>query len=135
MTNKESIVYKTLYDILHSYCLASERTNDVIRLAGVKATVFNGKRDYWKARNILLRAISEQKAQEIINQMPFPFIQKYHSGEDNAQEFFSRSIQQIRSSWFWRDNVLSPLTTKNGTGRIVSAVTGCGSTYKMRTLR
>jgi hypothetical protein len=135
MINKDSIVYKTLYDILHSFCLASERTNDVIRLAGVKAKVFNGKRDYWKVRNILLRAISEQKAQEIINQIPFPFIQKYYPGEDDAQVFFSQSIQENRVSWFWMDDVLAPLTTPKGTGRIESAITGCGTTYKMRTLR
>ena len=135
MTNKESIVYKTLHDILHSFCLSTQRTNDVIRLAGVKAKVFNGKRDYWKVRQILLRAISEQKAQEIINQMAFPFVRNYYRGEDDAQVFFSQSIGQIRTSWFWVDNVLAPLTTKTGTGRIESAITGCGSTYKMRTLR
>jgi hypothetical protein len=135
MTNKGSIVYKTLYDILHAHCLSTQRTDEVFRLSGIKGNLYNGKRDYWQLRNILLRAISEQKARDIINQIPFPFIQKYYPGEDDAQVFFSRSIQTNRISWFWMDDVLAPLTTPKGTGRIESVVTGCGSTYKMRTLR
>lgn len=135
MTKKDSIVYKTLYDILHAHCLSTQRTDEVFMLSGIKGSLYNGKRDYCKLRSILLRAISEQKAKEIINQIPFPFIQEYYPGEDDAQVLFSQSIQQIRTSWFWIDDVLAPLTTPKGTGRIESAATGCGSTYKMRTLR
>ncbi|MCA6368267.1 MAG: hypothetical protein IM631_12180 [Cytophagales bacterium] len=135
MINKDSIVYKTLYDILHAHCLSSQCTDEVFRLSGIKGRLYNGKRDYWQLRNILLRAISEQKAREIINQIPFPFIQNYYPGEDDAQVFFSQSIQENRVSWFWMDDVLAPLTTPKGTGRIESAITGCGTTYKTRKLR
>lgn len=111
-----------LYDIIHAHCLTSQNTDRVIKFLGIK-NIFNGKRDFWHLRKLLLRVTSEQKARDIVNLMPFPFIEGYHKNERAAQIFFSAPIQQTRDSDYWVDNVLVPISKK---GQRIESITGYG---------
>jgi len=109
-----------LYDIIHADCLTTQNTNRVIAILGIKNLLY-GKRDYWHLRKLLLRVTSEQKAREIVNLMPFPFIEEYRKNERAAQIFFSAPIQQTRDFRYWVDNVLAPISKK---GQRIESRTG-----------
>jgi hypothetical protein len=70
-----------LKDILTTNIFRNLNIDKVYRLSGIKGKLYNGKRSNDKQSNILLRAINEQKAKEIVNQMPFPYIQCYKGRE------------------------------------------------------
>lgn len=98
-------VKTTLRSILTAFCLSSQNIKKVQKLTGI-TNLWNGKRTTDQAVNILVRAIPDHKAKEIINAMPFPFIENYHEGESYAQSFFSAAIIQRRTI-FWINEVLS----------------------------
>ena len=102
-----------LDDILNSFCLSSQNLNRVYKLSGIKAQLYNGKRSNDKLRAILLRAISEDKAQEIVNKMPFPFIEEY-KGTEELKEFINNThIKSHHSGCKWED-ILVPIEKKRG---------------------
>lgn len=105
-----------LKDILDAFCLSTQNTNKVYKLSGIKSPLFNGKRNYDQIRALLLRAISEDKAKEIINQMPFPFI-SVHSGV---------WINDITKRDF--EEILVPLEKKKGY-RMENVTTGWRTTW------
>lgn len=119
-----------LYDIMCAFCRDTENTDKVIKLAGIKARVFNGKRDWWTIRKLLMRAISEEKAKEIINAMPFPFVERYYRQEAEAQKRFSPMVINYfeRDSVFFMKEVLAPIKA----GEIKSTITGYGLHVRKR---
>lgn len=120
-----------LYDIMCAFCMDTENTDKVIKLAGIKARVFNGKRDWWTIRKLLMRAISEEKTKEIINAMPFPFVERYYPQEAEAQKHYSPMVINYpfeRDSVFFMEEVLAPIKA----GEIKSAITGYGLHVRKR---
>lgn len=120
-----------LYDIMCAFCLDSQNTQKVIKLAGIKAQVYNGKRDWWKIRKLLQRAIPEDRARAIINQMPFPFIENYSPKEEEAQKRFGSIVINFpfeRDSVYFMDEVLAPIQV----GEMKSAITGYGVHIRKR---
>lgn len=120
-----------LYDIMCAFCLDTQNTNAVIKLAGIKANIFNGKRDWWKIRKLLIRAIPEEKAKEIINAMPFPFVERYYPKEAEAQKHYSPMVINYpfeRDSVFFMREVLAPIKV----GEIKSVITGYGFHVRKR---
>ncbi len=95
---------EVLKDILNAFCLQSQNIDKVYKLSGIKAPIYNGKRSSDKCKAILLRAISNNKAKEIINQMPFPYI-------ETADKIFEKNQ---RNCHFYIDNVLQELPKKRG---------------------
>ena len=116
-----------LSDILNAHCLSTENTRKVYELSGIKAQLFNGKRNYYQIRNLLLRAISDEKAKEIINKMPFPFIGQYY-GTEHLKDFVNNSLIKSRDYMFWIDNVLMETPKKRGY-KILNH-DDCGITYR-----
>lgn len=101
-----------LYDILHAFCMDTQNTNKVIKLTGIKGRIYNGKRDYWAIRKLIIRAITEQKAQEIINNMPFPFIEHWTPTEDKHKAWMDElfpSLDEHETFEFYSKNVLCPI--------------------------
>jgi hypothetical protein len=94
-------VKEILKDILEAFCLSSQNMNKVYKLSGIKGQLYNGKRNNYQLRDLLLRAINEDKAKEIINQMPFPYI-------ETADR---HSIKENTDTW---ENILVPLEKKRG---------------------
>ena len=93
-----------LDDILNAFCLSSVNLDKVYKLSGINAKLYNGKRSNDQLRKLLLRAITNEKAKEIINQMPFPFI-------ETADKIFEK---QTRDCYYYIDNVLMELPKKRG---------------------
>jgi len=90
-----------LSDIVNAFCLSSQNLDRAYRLSGIKASFYNGKRSNEQLRKLLLRAITEDKAKEIINKMPFPY------------------IETANGNWIKTDtdnfeNILVPLEKKKG---------------------
>lgn len=77
-----------------------------------------------------MRAISEEKAKEIINAMPFPFVERYYPQEAEAQKRFSPMVINYfeRDSVFFMKEVLAPIKA----GEIKSAITGYGLHVRKR---
>jgi hypothetical protein len=110
-----------LKSILNAFCLQSENIKKVCNLAGINS-IWNGKRTTNQAVNILIRAISNEKARYIINSMPFPFIEEYSPIEQVTQDTLKHIHKPTRDSFFWIDSVVSPITKKGE--RIESVITG-----------
>lgn len=104
-----------LCDVLHAHCLYSQNIDEVIRLAGVSESIYNGKRNYSQIRELILRAMSEEKAREILNQMPFPFIEDWSWNYDKHQSWIKAmfpDMNQVRGAStfkYFKDKVLRPL--------------------------
>ena len=90
-----------LSDILNAFCLSSENLKLVFELSGIKGQLYNVTRSNEQLRKILLRAISDDKAKEIINKIPFPYIQTANS----------QYIKENTDNW---KNILVPLEKKKG---------------------
>ena len=90
-----------LSEILDAFCLSTQNLDRAYRLSGIKCQLYNGKRSNAQLRKLLLRAISEDKAKEIINKMPFPYI-------EIADKHF---IKENTDNW---ENILVPLENKKG---------------------
>lgn len=111
-----------LEEILNSFCLSSENLKKVYKLSGIKAQLYNGKRSNEQLKKLLLRAISEEKAKLIINEMPHPFIETYH-GKEYLKEFIDGMIKKPKR---WEEEVLSPIKL----GRIENITKGYSIIYK-----
>jgi hypothetical protein len=109
-------VKDVLLDILNAHCMTTENLNKAYKLSGIKASLYNGKRDYYKVRRLFIRAISNNTAKYIINNMPFPFIEDYN-GTEYLREFIE-SKQHPRSRIgridYWINEVLIPIPKKAG---------------------
>lgn len=92
-----------LEDVMKAFCLSTQNLDKVYKLSGIKAQLYNGKRNYYQLRKLILRAITDDKAKEIINNMPFPYI-------ETARGEYIRE----RKFEFWVDDVLVPLPKKKG---------------------
>jgi len=109
-----------LYDILHAHCLTTQNTDKVIKLAGIPTSIYNGKRDYWMIRKMILRIVSEERARQIINAMPYSFIENWSRKEDKHKAWIRAMfpemfrITNLDTFTFYRDNVLQPLPLKAG---------------------
>jgi hypothetical protein len=103
----------TLEEIMNAFCMCSENIQKVYNLSGIKAQLYNGKRTREQLIKLLLRAINEEKAKEIVNKIPFPFIAEYH-GTEYMKEFIDNTIITKRECGFWETNVLAPLKIKRG---------------------
>lgn len=90
-----------LEDIINAFCLSTQNLRTAHELSGIKGQFFNGKRSNTQLRNLLLRAISNDKAKEIINQMPFPYI-------EIADRHY---IKENTDTW---KSILVPLEKKKG---------------------
>ncbi len=90
-----------LLDILNAFCLSTVNIEKVYKLSGIKGRLYNGKRSNDQLRRILIRAISNEKAKEIINKMPFPYIEK----------FYGNYIKEDRNKW---EDILVPMGKKKG---------------------
>jgi hypothetical protein len=95
---------EVLNDIMNAFCLSSVNLDKVYKLSGINARLYNGKRTNEQLRKLLLRAISNDKAKEIINQMPFPFI-------ETADKIFEK---QEKDCHYYIENVLTELQKKRG---------------------
>lgn len=115
-----------LADILEAFCLKSENIKKVCELTGVKS-IWNGKRTQAQATKLLVRALSEEQAKDVINKMPFPFIGIYDPLERPTQGMFKQMFPPNRDSYYWIEDVLAPI---NKRGRILSSVTHCGIVIK-----
>jgi hypothetical protein len=102
--NKKYDPKKVLLDIMNAFCLSSVNLDKVYKLSGIKARLYNGKRSNEQLRKVLLRAISNEKAKEIINQMPFPYI-------ETADKIFEK--QERDCHWFI-ENTLTEIPKKRG---------------------
>jgi len=123
MTAKEIIK-----DIIEAHCLYSQNQKKVMMLADINsAEIYNGGNDYYQIIDKILNKVSEEKAKEIVNQMPFPFMQHYYPTEEPTQNILNKIANLIdynkRDSFWWIENVLSPLRKK---GEIKSKITHCG---------
>ena len=116
MRQEPKQVKDILLDILNAHCMTTENLNKAYKLSGIKANLYNGKRDYYKLRRLFIRAISNDTAKYIINNMPFPYIENYN-GTEYLREFIESKyppIEQIGRIDYWIDEVLIPITKKAG---------------------
>jgi hypothetical protein len=95
---------EVLSDILNAFCFESERIQQVYNLSGIKAQLYNGKRSNDRCKKLLLRAISKDKAKEIINNIPFPYI-------ETADKIFEK---REHDHHYYIKNVLQELPKKKG---------------------
>jgi hypothetical protein len=104
---KENLKYnpkEVLNDIMNAFCLSSQNLDKVYKLSGIKAEFYNGKRTNEQLRRLLLRAINNDKAKEIINKMPFPYI-------ETAGKIFEKREHDCH---YFIENVLQELPKKKG---------------------
>jgi hypothetical protein len=104
---KENLKYnpkEVLNDIMNAFCLSSQNLDKVYGLSGIKAEFYNGKRTNEQLRRILLRAINDEKAKEIINKIPFAYI-------ETADKIFEKNK---RDCYYYIENVLQELPKKSG---------------------
>lgn len=92
-----------LLDIMNAFCLSTQNLDKVYKLSGIKGRLYNGKRSNEQHRKIILRAITDDKAREIINQMPFPYI-------ETAYGHYERERERLD---YWED-ILVPLPKIKG---------------------
>ena len=104
---KENLKYnpkEVLNDIMNAFCLSSQNLDKAYRLSGIKAEFYNGKRTNEQLRRLLLRAINDDKAKEIINNIPFPYI-------ETADKIFEKREHDCH---YFIENVLQELPKKKG---------------------
>ena len=123
-----------LSEILDAHCLYSENRRKVIKLANLNSQdIFNGQNDYYQVRNTILNNLNDDKAAEIVNAIPFPFIEEYSPIEDKTQKSLNNLTGLIdyykRDSFFWIENVLLDIPVN---ARIQSTITLCGVQKKIK---
>ncbi len=99
-----------LKQILHAHCLTHTNYKRVLKHVGIAESVFCGL-GYDAVADKILSLTNEDRARDIVNAMPFPFI-------ETAVPVYT----QERDSWYWIENVLADLKDY---GEIMS-ITGNG---------
>lgn len=121
-TNPIPTAKQTLKDIMTAFCFHFQNTQKVIKMAKIE-NPYNGQKGHDEIVEFVLNQINEESAKEIVNKIPFPFVENYHPEERPTQEFF-KNYAENRDSFYWTEQVLFT-DYKKGVS-IISKITGCG---------
>ena len=114
MNNAAPNPKEILHEILNAFCLVSQNTNKVRKLTGIEIEIPREGMYITEMHKIILSKITDEQAKDVINKMPFCYIENYSRTGDEFKEKVEKLHNKEKSCHFWIENVLSELPKKKG---------------------